>query len=206
MSNDVRRIIYGTLIAFLLVIGLWIGFLFTVACGGTLGCPNGEPTPARTSIATLPAATLPPSKSGGVAVVEVPLATALVEPPPGGEEVARPSNPGGAGPAILLPGNPDLGAKLFTVYCVACHGEQGQQGVENPGSVDGSVPPLKPIDSTLTSRDPQVFGYNVDLFLEHGSRPEGDAPAKVMPAWGDQGVLTAQQIADIIAYVISLNP
>ena len=47
---------------------------------------------------------------------------------------------------------------------------------------------------------------NVDLFLEHGSRPEGDAPAKVMPAWGDQGILTPQQIADVIAYVISLNP
>ena len=206
MSSDVRKIIYGTLIGFIAMLCLWFGLLFTLGCNATLGCGKAEPTPARTSVATLPAATLPSAKSGGVAGVEIPLPTGLVEPAPGGAEVARPSNPGGAGPAVLLPGNVAAGAELFTTYCVECHGEQGKQGIDNPGSAAGTVPQLSPINSTLTSADYQVFVYNVDLFLEHGSRPAGDAPAKIMPAWGDQGVLTAQQIADTLAYVVSLNP
>ena len=47
---------------------------------------------------------------------------------------------------------------------------------------------------------------NLDLFLEHGSTPEGPGPTFSMPAWGDKKLLTPQQIADVIAYVISLNP
>jgi mono/diheme cytochrome c family protein len=43
------------------------------------------------------------------------------------------------------------------------------------------------------------------LFIEHGSTPEGDNPAKSMPAWGDNNTLTPQQIADVIAYIMSLN-
>ena len=47
---------------------------------------------------------------------------------------------------------------------------------------------------------------NLDLFLEHGSTPEGPNPKETMPAWGDTKKLTPQQIADVIAYVMSLNP
>jgi len=206
MSSDVRKIIYGTLLAFLLVIGLWIGFLFTVACGGTFGCTRGDATPVRTSVATLPAATLPSPGSAGAGSGEIPVAATLIESAAGGVEVARPSNPGGPGEAVLLAGDAASGAELFTNNCVLCHGELGKQGVDNPGSEDGSVPPLNPIDSTLVSPDYQEYAQNIDLFLQHGSRPAGDAPAKVMPAWGDEGVLTQQQIADLIAYVISLNP
>ncbi len=35
--------------------------------------------------------------------------------------------------------------------------------------------------------------------------PEGDSPKEKMAAWGDDKKLTPQQIADVIAYVISLN-
>ncbi|HEY3343124.1 MAG TPA: c-type cytochrome, partial [Anaerolineae bacterium] len=87
-----------------------------------------------------------------------------------------------------------------------CHGDAGKGGVSNPGSTDGTVPALNPIDSTLVNADAKVFASNIDLFIEHGSTPGGTKPENVMKAFGDQKLLTSQQIADVIAYVISLNP
>lgn len=121
------------------------------------------------------------------------------------EEIARPSNPGGPGDAVGLTGDAKSGATVFAANCVACHGPQGTQGINNPGSDDGSVPPLNPIDSTLVSADYKTFATNLDLFIQHGSKPAGPGPAISMPAWGDQNMLTQQQIADVIAFLISLN-
>ncbi len=120
-------------------------------------------------------------------------------------EVPKPSNAGGAGPAIGLTGDATAGAKVFVDSCKECHGDQGKVGEANPGSKDGTVPNLNPIDPGLVSSDPKVFATNIDLFIEHGSTPEGDNPKEVMTAFGDQGKLTPQQIADVIAYIISLN-
>jgi mono/diheme cytochrome c family protein len=131
--------------------------------------------------------------------------TAATTQAPAGEEAAEPSNPGGPGEAINLTGDATAGATVYTDQCAKCHGDQGKGGVENPGSDDGTVPPLNPIDSTMVSSDYKTFATNIDLFIEHGSTPEGENPAKVMTAFGDQKVLTPQQIADVIAYVISLN-
>ncbi len=119
-------------------------------------------------------------------------------------ESARPSNPGGPGPALDLTGDPQRGAQVF-VNCVPCHGNQGKGGVVNAGTDDGTVPSLNPIDPSIANKDPKVFTYNVDLFVEHGSTPDGPNPALKMPPWGDSKALTPQQIADVIAYVISLN-
>ena len=126
------------------------------------------------------------------------------------EPIARPSNPGGVGPAVGLTGDVTAGAQVFTDNCVVCHGDQGKGGVENAGTADGTVPPLNPIDDTLKSTDYKTFATNLDLFLEHGSTPEladgaTPPPARVMPAWGESGKLQPQQIADVIAYLISLN-
>ena len=122
-----------------------------------------------------------------------------------GQDVARPSNTGGPGDALKLQGDPTSGAALYVTNCAACHGAEGKGGVPNPGSADGSVPPLNPIDTTIKNSDQTVFAYNLDLFLEHGSTPEGPSPALKMGAWGDQGALKPQQIADLIAYLIKLN-
>ncbi len=122
------------------------------------------------------------------------------------EEVPRPSNPGGPGPAIGLTGDPNSGAQIFATNCQTCHAAQGKGGIANPGSSDGTVPPLNPIDLTIANADYKTFATNVDLFVEHGSTPEGASPTFSMPAWGDKKALTPQQIADVIAYVISLNP
>jgi mono/diheme cytochrome c family protein len=97
------------------------------------------------------------------------------------------------------------GETVFTANCKKCHGDQGVGGVQNPGSTDGTIPPLNPIDSTLIASDPTMYATNLDLFLEHGSTPAGPNPKEKMPAWGDTQKLTAQQIADVIAYIISLN-
>ncbi|AMV71754.1 hypothetical protein JCM30471_01850 [Desulfuromonas carbonis] len=122
------------------------------------------------------------------------------------EEVARPSTGGPPGEAVQLSGDAVSGAKLFVDNCLPCHGAEGKGGVANPGSADGTVPPLNPIDQTMVSPDAKVFATNIDLFLEHGSIPEGSKPAMTMPAWGAGNLLTQQQIADLIAYLIKLNP
>ncbi len=120
-------------------------------------------------------------------------------------EVPEPSNPGGPGEAVNLTGDATAGATVFQQHCQVCHGPEGKGGVANPGSTDGTVPPLNPIDPGLVNSDAKIFAKNIDLFIEHGSKPEGDNPSKLMTAFGDQKVLTPQQIADVIAYVISLN-
>jgi mono/diheme cytochrome c family protein len=123
-----------------------------------------------------------------------------LNPPP-----ARPSNAGGPGPALDLTGDAKLGTQVFTANCVACHGPQGKGGIKNAGSTDGTVPAINPIDETIASSDAKIFAYNLDLFLEHGSTPEGTNPTLKMPAWGDTKTFSPQQIADVIAYVMSLN-
>jgi len=126
------------------------------------------------------------------------------------EPIARPSNPGGPGAAVDLTGDATAGAQIFVDNCVICHGDQGKGGVENAGTADGTVPPLNPIDETLKSPNYKTFATNLDLFIEHGSTPEladgaTPPPARVMPNWGENGKLQPQQIADVIAYLISLN-
>ena len=151
---------------------------------------------------------VPPTAAPTVAPATVAPTTAPVATETGSqeaEEVARPSNGGGPGPAIDMTGDVTAGEKVFVDNCQKCHGEKGAEGVDNPGSDDGTVPPLNPIDETMVSSDPKVFATNIDLFVEHGSKPEGDNPKEVMAAWGDDGTLTPQQIADVIAYVMSLN-
>lgn len=120
-------------------------------------------------------------------------------------EVARPSNNGGAGQAVNLTGDATKGATIFENNCVVCHGSEGKGGVVNAGTDDGTVPPLNPIDSTLVNSDYKTFATNIDLFIEHGSTPEGDSPALLMQPFGDNKTLAPQDIADVIAYVISLN-
>jgi mono/diheme cytochrome c family protein len=141
----------------------------------------------------------------------VPKATPAAQPTAEGTaqaeevEIARPSNPGGPGQALKLTGDPKAGEKIYVDNCQKCHGDQGQGNVKNPGSDDGTVPELNPIDETITDVDPMVYACNIDLFVEHGSVPSGPKPEQTMPAWGDEHKLTDQQIADVISYVMSLN-
>jgi mono/diheme cytochrome c family protein len=178
-------------------------------CGSSLNCALAAPTAERTSIPTLVPGTLPPVKLQLGALVS----TATAGTPGAGgvptEEangVPRPTNPGGPGPALALTGSASSGQQIFVANCQICHGADGKGGNPNPGSTDTTIPPLNPIDPLLTDPDPKVFAQNIDLFIEHGSTPDGPGPTFSMPAWGDKQLLQPQQIADVIAYVLSLNP
>ncbi len=202
--DDFRKITYGVLIGFVLLIVFWVSFVTFSGCGFSLGCPGAVPTVERTSIPSLVPATLPAlSRQLGAAK---PTSESVGTPAAAAESVARPSNPGGPGPAVGLAGDPTSGQQIFAANCQICHGSQGTGGNPNPGSTDGTIPELNPIDPTLVSADHATFVTNLDLFVEHGSTPEGPNPTFSMPAWGDKKQLTPQQIADVISYVISLNP
>ena len=65
---------------------------------------------------------------------------------------------------------------------------------------------MNPIDPAIQSTDYKTFATNLDTYLQHGSTPEGPSPKLHMPAFGDQTLLSQQQIADVMAYIIKLNP
>jgi hypothetical protein len=138
-------------------------------------------------------------------VKQTPATVAPGGTPSAAVEIARPSNAGGPGPAIKLIGDPKAGQKIYTDNCQKCHGDQGAGGIANPGSDDGTIPSLNPIDDTFVDVDPVVFACNADLFVEHGSVPSGPSPKETMQPWGDNKILTPQQIADVISYVLTLN-
>jgi len=198
--NDFRKFMYTALIAFVSLLIVWLSIVYISACGFTLTCHQGQPVAIRTPIPTLAAATLP---APDFSIAQAAAPTSEAASTDGG--VPRPSNPGGPGEALNLTGDATSGADIFQANCVPCHGPEGTQGVVNPGTDDGMVPILNPIDPVMVDSDPNTFAYNIDLFIQHGSTPAGPNPAIAMPAWGDQGALTQQQIADVIAYLISLN-
>jgi mono/diheme cytochrome c family protein len=115
------------------------------------------------------------------------------------------------GAAVGLTGDVSNGKTVYVANCQKCHGPDGAVGIANPGSDDGTIPSLNPIDETLIDKDPKVYATNLDLFVEHGSTPAGTKPTLTMPAWGDGPIapykkLAPQEIADVIVYVMSLNP
>jgi mono/diheme cytochrome c family protein len=197
------------LIGFVAMLVVWIGFLTLQGCGAGFDCAGAVPTPVRTSIPTLIPATQPaPVMALGPAtaipvVLEGESAAATALPT---ESVLRPSNPGDPGPAINLNGDPAAGKAVFELNCQICHNVEGRGGNPNPGSTEGTVPALNPIDPRLMSADRLEYVTNLDLFIEHGSTPLGPNPTFSMLAWGDDGLLTPQQIADVIAYLLQLNP
>jgi mono/diheme cytochrome c family protein len=207
--DDLRKITYGVLVGFVLMLVFWISYLTLRGCGSGDNCAGAVPTAVRTSIPTLIPATQPAVVRSLGAATAVPVAVeggqaAATAAPT--ESVPRPSNPGGPGPAINLVGDASAGKAVFAANCQICHNVEGKGGNPNPGSADGTVPALNPIDPLLKSSDPKEFATNLDLFIEHGSKPAGPNPTLSMLSWGDSALLTPQQIADVIAYVMQLNP
>ncbi len=91
------------------------------------------------------------------------------------------------------------GAALYVRYgCVNCHGPNGLGGVPNPLSPDKTIPPLSgqgfhhdfPTDKAIAD------------VIRSGS-VIGRAPIVSMPHWG--GILSDQQIAELIAYLKTLK-
>lgn len=112
---------------------------------------------------------------------------------------------GSPGTAVTIIGSADHGAILFEKSCSSCHGRAGKGKIANPGSTDGTIPSLNPIAADEYSPDPGTFVMKIDRYLQHGSRPAGPKPQFSMPPFGKTNVLTQQQIADLEAYILSLN-
>jgi len=102
-------------------------------------------------------------------------------------------------------GSAERGAEVFRKNCSSCHGPEGRTNVLNPGSDDGKVPNLSPIEREHYNADAQIFAENIDIYIQHGAVPEGPNPAIRMPAFGDTNTLTQQEIANVEAYILRLN-
>jgi hypothetical protein len=59
MQDDVRKLIFGLLGLFILVLIIWIGFVFVSGCGFSLDCEKAAVLPDRTPIPTLIPAGMP---------------------------------------------------------------------------------------------------------------------------------------------------
>jgi menaquinol-cytochrome c reductase cytochrome b/c subunit len=103
--------------------------------------------------------------------------------------------------AVATPGDP--GASVFAQSCVICHGPQGAGKVANPGSSEGVVPPLNPIDPKLKDPNPQAFLAKIDPIIQKGDTPGGPSPTLKMPAF--QNTLTIAQIASVEQFILQLN-
>jgi ubiquinol-cytochrome c reductase cytochrome b subunit len=144
----------------------------------------------------------PPSGQGVQGMKQKPAPPAAAPPAVGTEEesLGKP-----VGKAAFIIGSAENGADLFRNECVSCHGPDARGGVKNPGSDDGTVPPLNPIDRALYNTNPKIFAETIDKIIQHGSMPSGPHPALHMPAWGDSRSLTQQEIANLEAYIMKLN-
>ena len=115
-----------------------------------------------------------------------------------------------AGASVISPaqqyiGSAESGKLLFSLNCQSCHGPEGKDKVPNPGSDDGTVPPLNPIDRELFDSDPASFVSKIDPYPQNGSTPSGPHPALKMPDFGRSMALTQEQIANLEAYILRLN-
>jgi len=155
-----------------------VDYLLTVAQGGEISVEATAAGPTPTS--SLAPATVPPRV-----------------------KVMGPQGPPGL--ASYMIGNVELGEYLFRQNCEACHGPQGKDKVSNPGSSDGTVPPLNPIDPELFNKDARIFTDHIDRYIQHGSIPDGPNPVLHMLDFGDTKSLTQQMVANVEAYVLHLN-
>ena len=154
--------------------------------------------------AVIVAAVVGLSLAGASATQEV--ATAPSGPPPPTPAASIEPTPPGPGPSVASHtiGGASHGETLFAAYCQQCHGARGVGGVKNPGSSDGTVPELHPIDPSLKSKDPQKFVDLIDELIQNGSVPDG-TPRLSMPSFGNTYAMSQQQISDVEAYVLQLN-
>jgi len=123
--------------------------------------------------------------------------------PPSTKPVKIPTSPPGRAAYVI--GSPERGVVVFTEVCISCHGPLGTGHIPNPGSDDGIIPALNPINRNLFTRDPQTFAENLDRFIQHGSIPAGPHPKFRMLPFGDESSLTQQAISNVEAYVMQLN-
>jgi mono/diheme cytochrome c family protein len=103
--------------------------------------------------------------------------------------------------------SPELqrGLKLYEEFsCAACHGPGGKGGVHNFNAQTGQeVPPLNRVAEGYTK--PELIAKIQDgVPTEAKLDPNGPEPPLRMP--GFKGMLTEDQLNDLVSYLISLKP
>jgi mono/diheme cytochrome c family protein len=98
-------------------------------------------------------------------------------------------------PSLARAQNPAEGRKLYTTYCVSCHGEKGK----GDGVAAGSLP-VKPKDHTNGAVMNQMTDQSLADVISKGGGPTGKS--SFMPAWGAS--VNEKQVRDIVAYIRSL--
>lgn len=85
-------------------------------------------------------------------------------------------------------GDAAAGQGIFAQRCASCHGQAGAGGRSFA---------LAPARDSLKSSSEADFIENMTNIITHGKGR--------MPAWGDTGRLNAEQISNVVAYILSLN-
>ena len=98
-------------------------------------------------------------------------------------------------PSLARAQNPAEGRKLYTTYCVSCHGEKGK----GDGVAAGSLP-VKPKDHTNGAVMNQMTDQSLADVISKGGPATGKS--SFMPAWGAS--VNEKQVRDIVAYIRSL--
>ena len=68
--NDVRKMIYGTIIGFFMLMAVWFSILYISSCGFTLTCYKASPLVIRTPVPTLIPAAHADNQGGGEGMAE----------------------------------------------------------------------------------------------------------------------------------------
>jgi mono/diheme cytochrome c family protein len=93
-----------------------------------------------------------------------------------------------------LPGDPTKGGQLYGQNCTACHGSNLEGGIG---------PKLNPIQNLGNTKNPLDPTYLTNV-ITNGLQGVGGY-STAMPAKGGAASLTAQDIADIAAFIIQSN-
>ena len=84
------------------------------------------------------------------------------------------------------------GAAVFSTYCVLCHGPLGKG--------DGRAASLQQVPPADLTKSRRSVSYKLQIILDGGAALNRSS---AMPAWRE--VLTAQQIAEVTAYLSTLR-
>lgn len=104
--------------------------------------------------------------------------------------------------AVLLPavawaaGDAAEGKAKYQEVCAVCHGQSGK----GDGPTAAALP-VKPRDHTDATYMGKLTNKQIFDTIKLGGQAMGKSP--IMPKWG--GILTDQQIQDIVVYIRSLS-
>lgn len=118
--------------------------------------------------------------------------------PPWPEPIRRP-------PAVAEASAVERGRQVYGRYgCGLCHGERGEGGFANLNAeTEGKVPPVMYVAEGYTAEE-------LGALIRRGTPtigkadPQGPIPPYRMPGWGDR--MTDREVADLVAYLMSLYP